>query len=154
MSEPIPHRRVALMLAAALAVAVEVILALVGEELDRPLEALAAAQRAVDLSERQEAAILDTLAEVYYTRGMYDEAIATDLGYRWDGVHVYEPGANLIYTRVAPELLRLAPSLAPIKVGIFPLTKKDGLPEISGKLYRDLRQRWDRRIPQDKRTIA
>jgi hypothetical protein len=37
-----------------------------------------------------------------------DEAIATDLGYRWDGVHVYEPGANLIYTRVAPELLRLA----------------------------------------------
>jgi len=37
-----------------------------------------------------------------------DEAIATDLGYRWDGVHVYEPGANLIYTAVAPELLRLA----------------------------------------------
>jgi hypothetical protein len=37
-----------------------------------------------------------------------DEAIATDLGYRWDGVHVYEPGANLIYTVVAPELLRLA----------------------------------------------
>ena len=24
-----------------------------------------------------------------------DEAIATDLGYRWDGVHVYKPGANL-----------------------------------------------------------
>jgi peptidoglycan/LPS O-acetylase OafA/YrhL len=37
-----------------------------------------------------------------------DEAIATDLGYRWDGVHVYKPGANLIYTTVAPELLRLA----------------------------------------------
>ncbi len=37
-----------------------------------------------------------------------DEAIATDLGYRWDGVHVYKPGANLIYTAVAPELLRLA----------------------------------------------
>ena len=37
-----------------------------------------------------------------------DEAIATDLGYRWDGVHVYEPGANLIYTTVAPDLLRLA----------------------------------------------
>jgi hypothetical protein len=37
-----------------------------------------------------------------------DEAIATDLGYRWDGVHVYKPGANLIYTTVAPEILRLA----------------------------------------------
>lgn len=37
-----------------------------------------------------------------------DEAIAGDLGYRWDGVHVYEPGANLIYTAVAPDLLRLA----------------------------------------------
>jgi hypothetical protein len=37
-----------------------------------------------------------------------DEAIATDLGYRWDGVHVYKPGANLIYTTVAPDLLRLA----------------------------------------------
>lgn len=37
-----------------------------------------------------------------------DEAIATDLGYRWDGVHVYTPGANLIYTTVAPDLLRLA----------------------------------------------
>ena len=37
-----------------------------------------------------------------------DETIATDLGYRWDGVHVYDPGANLIYTTVAPELLRLA----------------------------------------------
>ena len=37
-----------------------------------------------------------------------DEAIASDLGYRWDGVHVYQPGANLIYTTVAPDLLRLA----------------------------------------------
>jgi peptidoglycan/LPS O-acetylase OafA/YrhL len=37
-----------------------------------------------------------------------DESIATDLGYRWDGVHVFTPGANLIYTTVAPDLLRLA----------------------------------------------
>jgi peptidoglycan/LPS O-acetylase OafA/YrhL len=37
-----------------------------------------------------------------------DEAISADLGYRWDGVHVYIPGANLIYTKVAPDLLRLA----------------------------------------------
>ncbi|MBK5331292.1 MAG: acyltransferase, partial [Ilumatobacteraceae bacterium] len=26
-----------------------------------------------------------------------DPAISTDLGYRWDGVHVYKPGAKLIY---------------------------------------------------------
>jgi len=37
-----------------------------------------------------------------------DESIASDLGYRWDGVHVYRPGANLIYTTVAADLIRLA----------------------------------------------
>ena len=37
-----------------------------------------------------------------------DEAIATDLNYRWDGVHVYTPGADLIYEKVAPQLLQLA----------------------------------------------
>jgi hypothetical protein len=36
-----------------------------------------------------------------------DEAIASDLGYRWDGVHVYEPGANLIYQTIAPALLAI-----------------------------------------------
>jgi peptidoglycan/LPS O-acetylase OafA/YrhL len=36
-----------------------------------------------------------------------DEAISTDLGYRWDGVHVYKPGANLIYETIAPALLRI-----------------------------------------------
>ena len=38
----------------------------------------------------------------------HDEAIATDVNYRWDGVHVYEPGAELIYEKVAPQLLQLA----------------------------------------------
>jgi hypothetical protein len=36
-----------------------------------------------------------------------DEAIATDLGYRWDGVHVYKPGANLILETIAADLLRI-----------------------------------------------
>jgi peptidoglycan/LPS O-acetylase OafA/YrhL len=36
-----------------------------------------------------------------------DEAIATDLGHRWDGVHVYKPGAKLIYETIAPELLEI-----------------------------------------------
>lgn len=36
-----------------------------------------------------------------------DEAISTDLGYRWDGVHVYKPGANLIYETIAQSLLTI-----------------------------------------------
>ena len=35
-----------------------------------------------------------------------DEAIATDVGMRWDGVHVYKPGAKLIYDTIAPALAR------------------------------------------------
>jgi peptidoglycan/LPS O-acetylase OafA/YrhL len=60
---------------------------------------------------RQAAASYDS-ASVEFVDGPVewcsDETIATDLGYRWDGVHVYTPGANLIYTTVAPDLLRLA----------------------------------------------
>ena len=36
-----------------------------------------------------------------------DESIATDLGHRWDGVHVYKPGAALIYETIAPALLAI-----------------------------------------------
>ncbi len=36
-----------------------------------------------------------------------DESISTDLGYRWDGVHVYKPGAKLIYETIAPALLAI-----------------------------------------------
>ncbi|MFT7518870.1 MAG: glycyl-tRNA synthetase, partial [Kiritimatiellia bacterium] len=45
-------------------------------------------------------------------------------------------------SRPSPEIMRFKPSLAPIKVGIFPLTKKDGLPEVSRKIFMDLRKRW------------
>lgn len=45
-------------------------------------------------------------------------------------------------TRPSPEVLKLKPSLAPIKVGIFPLTKKDGMPEVSAQIFNGLRQRW------------
>lgn len=37
-------------------------------------------------------------------------------------------------------VLRFKPSLAPIKVAVFPLVKKDGLPEIARKLQADLRR--------------
>jgi peptidoglycan/LPS O-acetylase OafA/YrhL len=36
-----------------------------------------------------------------------DESISTDLAYRWDGVHVYKPGANLIYSSIADDLLAI-----------------------------------------------
>jgi hypothetical protein len=36
-----------------------------------------------------------------------DEAIATDLGYRWDGVHYYRPGAKLVFETIAPQLLAI-----------------------------------------------
>ncbi|MCL2474305.1 MAG: glycine--tRNA ligase [Alphaproteobacteria bacterium] len=42
--------------------------------------------------------------------------------------------------RASPEWLKIKPSLAPIKAGIFPLVNKDGMPEVAEKLYMDLRK--------------
>jgi glycyl-tRNA synthetase len=39
-------------------------------------------------------------------------------------------------------VLKLAPALAPVKAGIFPLVKKDGMPEYAEKLGSELRQRF------------
>ena len=39
-------------------------------------------------------------------------------------------------------VLRFHPSLAPVKAAVFPLTSKDGLPEIAEPLYRDLQKIW------------
>ncbi len=38
-------------------------------------------------------------------------------------------------------VLRLQPSLAPIKAGVFPLVKKDGMPEVARRIAGDLRGR-------------
>jgi glycyl-tRNA synthetase len=43
-------------------------------------------------------------------------------------------------SRASPEWLRIKPSLAPIKAGIFPLVNKDGMSEIAEKIFLDLRQ--------------
>lgn len=40
-------------------------------------------------------------------------------------------------------VLRLDPKLAPITAGIFPLIKKDGLPELARKVYQDLHREFD-----------
>ena len=39
-------------------------------------------------------------------------------------------------------VLSLAPALAPIKAGIYPLVKKDGMPEVARRINDDLRRRF------------
>jgi len=70
--------------------------------------------------------------------------------------HVIEPASGLTRgvllllaegyqydeSRASPEWLKIKPSLAPIKAGIFPLVNKDGMPEVAEKLYMDLRQTY------------
>jgi glycyl-tRNA synthetase len=52
-------------------------------------------------------------------------------GYREEKVEGEEEGRTLI---------RLQPALAPIKAGVFPLVKKDGMPEFATKLSDELRK--------------
>jgi glycyl-tRNA synthetase len=40
-------------------------------------------------------------------------------------------------------LLKLHPRLAPIKAAVFPLVKKDGMPEVAQKIYRDLKKHFN-----------
>jgi glycyl-tRNA synthetase len=45
-------------------------------------------------------------------------------------------------SRASPVYLKFKPTLAPIKVGVFPLVNKDGMPEVAEKLYMDVRSRF------------
>ncbi len=70
--------------------------------------------------------------------------------------HVIEPASGLTRgalavlcdsyeydpARPSPEWLRIKPELAPIKLGVFPLVNKDGMPEMAGKIYLELRQKF------------
>ncbi len=40
-------------------------------------------------------------------------------------------------------VLRFSPKIAPIKAAVFPLVKKDGMPEIAEKIYNDLRKNFN-----------
>ena len=40
-------------------------------------------------------------------------------------------------------VLRFHPRVAPVKAAVFPLVKKDGMPEIAQQIYRTLKQRWN-----------
>ncbi len=43
----------------------------------------------------------------------------------------------------ARTVLRLAPRIAPIKVAVFPLVNRDGMPELAAEIHRGLRRRWN-----------
>ncbi|MGH7565538.1 MAG: glycine--tRNA ligase, partial [Gemmatimonadota bacterium] len=43
----------------------------------------------------------------------------------------------------ARTVLRLSPRIAPIKLAVFPLVKRDGMPELASEIYRDLGRRWN-----------
>jgi glycyl-tRNA synthetase len=45
-------------------------------------------------------------------------------------------------TRPSKMFMKFKPQFAPVKLGIFPLVNKDGMPEIAEKLYLDLRQTY------------
>ena len=49
-------------------------------------------------------------------------------------------------------VLKLPPALAPIKVAILPLVKKDGLPELSHKILRNLK--WDLTTAYDEKDAV
>ena len=40
-------------------------------------------------------------------------------------------------------LLRFSAALAPVKVGVFPLVKKDGMPEVAVRIYNDLKKHFN-----------
>jgi glycyl-tRNA synthetase len=40
-------------------------------------------------------------------------------------------------------VLKLHPRLAPVKVAVFPLVKKDGMPEVASEIYRELKKKWN-----------
>jgi glycyl-tRNA synthetase len=40
-------------------------------------------------------------------------------------------------------VLKLHPRLAPVKVAVFPLVKKDGMPEVASEIYRELKRKWN-----------
>jgi len=44
--------------------------------------------------------------------------------------------------RASGVYLKFEPRFAPVKLGIFPLVNKDGMPEVAEKLYLDLRQKF------------
>jgi len=95
-------------------------------------------KRHVEYSTRDLSYFDDTVRERYVpyiieTSAGLDRTLLTCLV---DGFEEEDVGNE---TRV---VLRLSPKIAPIKAGIFPLVKKDGMPEIARKIYDDLKKHF------------
>lgn len=77
----------------------------------RPLPERGDDQRIAHLNELLRAAAEADPQNVHFVEGPSawcdDEEIATDLAFRWDGVHVYKPGAKLVYETITPALLQI-----------------------------------------------
>jgi glycyl-tRNA synthetase len=43
----------------------------------------------------------------------------------------------------ARTVLKLSPRIAPIKLAVFPLVRRDGMPELASEIHRGLRRRWN-----------
>jgi glycyl-tRNA synthetase len=43
----------------------------------------------------------------------------------------------------ARTVLKLSPRIAPIKLAVFPLVRRDGMPELATEIHRGLRRRWN-----------
>jgi glycyl-tRNA synthetase len=43
----------------------------------------------------------------------------------------------------ARTVLKLAPRIAPLKLAVFPLVRRDGMPELAGEIHRGLGRRWN-----------
>ncbi len=81
--------------------------------------------------------------------------------------HVVEPSAGLsrgvlallceAYTpdpaRPSQVYMKFHPRMAPVKAGVFPLTQKDGMPEVAQKLYDELSRTWPCQLDM-KQTIG
>jgi peptidoglycan/LPS O-acetylase OafA/YrhL len=67
--------------------------------------------RTAHLNDLLRAAAAEDPQHVFFVDGppqwCSDPSIATDLGYRWDGVHYYRPGAKLVFDTVTPALLQI-----------------------------------------------
>jgi hypothetical protein len=68
-------------------------------------------QRTRHLNEVLRRAAATDPAHVSFVRGPQDfctnEDLATDTGYRWDGVHYYKPGSKLVFDTITPELMSI-----------------------------------------------
>ena len=86
----------------------------------------------------------------------------------WHTPNVIEPSAGAdrgvlallceAYTpdpeRPSKVFMKFAPRIAPIKAAVFPLVKKDGMPEIAGRLHQELRARFGMVETDPKQSIG